>query len=96
MRTLIKVILPLCLLITFAGTAAAQTPDGSPPAEETVCDGQTGAAYGLCTAYCVLVRVSQSLYAGRVLRSRDRTSCLSNGAAAPKPRCDGSGDPGCM
>ena len=52
MRTLIKAILPLCLLLTFAGAAAAQTPDGSPPSQETVCDGQTGAAYGLCTAYC--------------------------------------------
>jgi len=52
MRTLIKVILPLCLLLTFAGAAAANTPDGSPPSQETVCDGQTGAAYGLCTAFC--------------------------------------------
>ncbi len=48
----IKSILPLCLLLTFAGAAAAQTPDGDPPSEETVCDGQTGAAYGLCTAFC--------------------------------------------
>jgi hypothetical protein len=52
MRTLIKAILPLCLLLTFAGAAAAQTPDGSTPSQETVCDGQTGAAYGLCTAFC--------------------------------------------
>lgn len=52
MRTLIKTILPLCLLLTFAGAAAAQTPDGNPPSQETVCDGQTGAAYGLCTAFC--------------------------------------------
>jgi hypothetical protein len=52
MRTLIKFILPLCLVLTFAGAAAAKTPDGSPPSQETVCDGQTGAAYGLCTAFC--------------------------------------------
>jgi hypothetical protein len=52
MRTLIKALLPLCLLLTFAGAAAAQTPDGAPPAEETVCDAETGAAYGLCNAYC--------------------------------------------
>jgi hypothetical protein len=52
MSTSIKSIFPLCLLLTFAGAAAAQTPDGSPPSEETVCDGQTGAAYGLCTAFC--------------------------------------------
>jgi hypothetical protein len=32
--------------------ALAQTPDGQPPSVETVCDGQTGAAYGLCNAYC--------------------------------------------
>jgi hypothetical protein len=60
MRTLIKASLSLCLLLTFAGAAAAQpwpdvtqgTPDGEPPSIETVCDGQTGAAFGLCNAYC--------------------------------------------
>ena len=40
-----------CLLIS-AGLAQAETPDGQTPAEETVCDSQIGAAYGLCTAYC--------------------------------------------
>ena len=42
MRVLIKVLLPGCLLLTLATAAAAQS----------VCDGQTGAAHGLCTAYC--------------------------------------------
>jgi len=28
------------------------TPDGEPPAIESVCDGQSGAAFGLCNAYC--------------------------------------------
>lgn len=32
--------------------ATAKTPDGQTPAEETVCDGQAGAAFGLCNAYC--------------------------------------------
>ena len=32
--------------------AFAKTPDGQPPSVETVCDNETGAAYGLCTAYC--------------------------------------------
>jgi hypothetical protein len=32
--------------------AAADTPDGQTPSEETVCDQERGAAYGLCTAYC--------------------------------------------
>jgi len=35
-----------------AAPAAAQTPDGLPPALETVCDGETGAAFGWCNAYC--------------------------------------------
>ena len=30
----------------------AQTPDGETPAEEHVCDGYSGAAFGLCNAYC--------------------------------------------
>lgn len=32
--------------------ATAKTPDGRTPAEETVCDGEVGAAFGLCNAYC--------------------------------------------
>jgi len=32
--------------------ASARTPDGETPAEESVCDGTTGAAFGLCNAYC--------------------------------------------
>jgi hypothetical protein len=55
--------LPLYVMLAFAALAATPTasrafgdgtPDGSPPAEETVCDdaGLTGAAYGLCVAYC--------------------------------------------
>ena len=52
----------LCIAIGsmsfFAAGAALAfgdgTPDGSPPAEETVCEdaGLRGAAYGLCVAYC--------------------------------------------
>lgn len=33
-------------------TASAQTPDGSTPSEEAVCDGLSGALFGLCNAYC--------------------------------------------
>ena len=40
------------LLLICSGAALAQTPDGMPPALETVCDMETGAAYGLCNAYC--------------------------------------------
>ncbi len=35
-----------------AAPAMAQTPDGETPAEENVCDGQVGQAFGLCNAYC--------------------------------------------
>ncbi|HZF11521.1 MAG TPA: hypothetical protein VFE33_22255 [Thermoanaerobaculia bacterium] len=64
MRTLAKILLPLCLLLTFVTAATAQptthfpnataqgTPDGVPPSGETVCNGLVGAAHGLCTAYC--------------------------------------------
>lgn len=39
-------------LLVLAIPAMASTPDGQTPSEETVCDNQSGAAYGLCTAYC--------------------------------------------
>ncbi|HWN45442.1 MAG TPA: hypothetical protein VNW71_24665 [Thermoanaerobaculia bacterium] len=44
-------ILALALLCALA-PASAKTPDGQTPSEETICDGQIGAAYGLCNAYC--------------------------------------------
>ena len=44
--------LTFALLLICTGAALAQTPDGETPAEETVCDNETGAAYGLCSAYC--------------------------------------------
>jgi hypothetical protein len=37
--------LALALLLTSAGAALAQSPDGQTPAEETVCDHESGAAF---------------------------------------------------
>src|SRR5262245_14062754 len=50
-------LMALCCTAFTASSALAignGTPDGSPPAEETVCEdaGLHGAAYGLCVAYC--------------------------------------------
>ena len=42
----------LLVAVALVTTNHAQTPDGQTPAEETVCDNETGAAYGLCNAYC--------------------------------------------
>jgi len=40
------------LVFSFGLISVAKTPDGETPATETVCDGHTGALYGLCVAYC--------------------------------------------
>jgi len=49
----LTVLFALTLLTLSAGAARALgTPDGQPPSVETICDNLTGAAYGLCTAYC--------------------------------------------
>lgn len=42
----------LCLLAVSGGNAFAKTPDGKTPAQETICDNEQGAAFGLCNAYC--------------------------------------------
>ncbi len=48
-----KARLTLAFALLLVGTGVlAQTPDGLPPAGETVCDNESGAAYGLCNAYC--------------------------------------------
>src|SRR5512139_2884239 len=43
----------VALLVTLhPGALSAKTPDGAPPSQETVCSGLSGAAFGLCNAYC--------------------------------------------
>ncbi|MCP3963312.1 MAG: hypothetical protein GY719_36200 [bacterium] len=53
MKTMLKLSI-LLLALTLAAGAAAETPDGDPPSEETVCDPFIGDenAFGLCNAYC--------------------------------------------
>jgi hypothetical protein len=53
MKPQLVLFLALSLLCIGAGAALAQgTPDQMPPALETVCDMEQGAAYGHCNAYC--------------------------------------------
>lgn len=52
MRDFLKISLAVILCLGLAGVATAQTPDGETPADEGVCDGEKGAAFGLCNAYC--------------------------------------------
>jgi hypothetical protein len=53
MKARLTLALALLLVCTGAGAARAQgTPDHMPPALETVCDMERGAAYGHCNAYC--------------------------------------------
>jgi hypothetical protein len=47
----LRVLFLLGLLFAWQA-ATAKTPDGKPPSQETVCDGLSGAAFGLCNAYC--------------------------------------------
>jgi hypothetical protein len=47
--TPIVILLAIFLLAT---PISAQTADSETPAFEAICDGQVGAAYGLCNAYC--------------------------------------------
>lgn len=53
-RTFKRSSLPIAaLLFTLLPPGSlAKTPDGAPPAEETVCSALQGAAFGLCNAYC--------------------------------------------
>ncbi len=39
-------------LLTLSVSVQAQTPDGETPAEEEICSELSGAAFGLCNAYC--------------------------------------------
>jgi len=49
--TITKIVLLALTLILIPSAIAAQTPDGTPPAEETVCDEYSGKTYGICNAY---------------------------------------------
>lgn len=51
MRSL-RIAFGVVMVCAFAAGAWAKTPDGQPPSQETVCDVFSGAAFGLCNAYC--------------------------------------------
>jgi hypothetical protein len=51
-RTMTCAGLAVVLFILIGGSVLAKTPDGMPPSQETVCSGLSGAAFGLCNAYC--------------------------------------------
>ena len=44
--------LVLASWVLFGNNAMSKTPDGATPAVESVCNGEVGAAYGLCVSYC--------------------------------------------
>lgn len=92
-------------MLAVAPVSQAQTSDGMTPAEETVCDGQTGALWGLCVAYCEAMdcdypghHASQEA-CDRVLANYTKKSggelppcCLSTEEGDGS--CDGGGDGG--
>ncbi len=51
-RIMTTFLLAAGLVMAVPLIASAQTPDGQTPAVETVCEGESGAAFGLCNAYC--------------------------------------------
>lgn len=61
-----------CFLLILSNNAMAfgdGTPDTDPPAEETVCDSFTGAAFGLCNAGC------EAMDCGDPGQSASETAC---------------------
>jgi hypothetical protein len=52
MKSKFTPIVILLAIFLLATPISAQTDDGETPAVEAVCEGQVGAAYGLCNAYC--------------------------------------------
>ena len=51
MNRLVKCLIVLSFILLY-NPVFAQTPDGETPAQEVVCAGEAGAAFGLCNAYC--------------------------------------------
>ena len=51
MKSIVALVL-FSIFLSIGITSHAQTPNEETPAVEDVCDGQVGAAYGLCAAYC--------------------------------------------
>ncbi len=92
------------LVVGVPLVASAQTPDGQTPAVETVCDGESGAAFGLCDAYCEAMDCDNlpeaSLYACERVRSTfnrltgrdvpcEPDTCFANPGRGNGPLCAG-------
>ena len=78
-------ILALAALTAMPLPAAAQTPDGQTPSQETSCNGQTGAAYGLCTSSC------EAMDCDSTAPAASATAC--NKVLQQLPAPDGAGAP---
>ena len=52
MKKVLFILLACFISVSLVSLGIAQTPDDETPALETICDGLTGAAFGLCNAYC--------------------------------------------
>jgi hypothetical protein len=51
-RMAVSAALAAVVTMFAAGSAAAKTPDGRPPAGETICSGLSCIAFGLCNTSC--------------------------------------------
>ena len=75
-HTLLFALFALVLLATLApGTAVASTPDGETPAVEDVCADESGAAFGLCNAYCEAMDCELG-FDGEPYPHASQTACL--------------------
>lgn len=83
-------VLVLLGFLALARMSHAQTADGVTPAEETVCDGQVGALWGLCVAYCEAMDCDyESPLADEQACDRVLTNYLKKSEGLMPP-CDGS------
>jgi hypothetical protein len=100
----VTIALVVILLTLGLGSALAKTPDGETPAEEQVCSGLSGAAFGLCNAYCEAqdcdVHPRPSCDRLRLNFQRLTGSATfpcevrcGNGVVEPGEECDPPGDP---
>ena len=97
MRNLRKLLFVTSLILTFASVSWAAknghgTPDGQPPANETVCDGFNGAAFGLCNAYCEAMDCdSENPHASAAACNNAREHFMRKTGFAPPCEDDGPG-----
>jgi hypothetical protein len=85
----------VALLFVGPAAVASGTPDGTTPADETVCDNEPNGLYGLCVAYCEAMDCDYETPNASATACAAVLNNYTNRSGGAQPPCVDPGPPEC-